>query len=159
VNPSVDRVAEALAGEGLHLVVAESCTGGMLAAALTDRPGASRFLDAGLVTYSNEAKERMLGVRPEILASYGAVSRQVAEAMAAGARATLGADLGLSITGIAGPDGGSADKPVGTVWMALASAEGVEARRFLFEGERGTVRSNSVKAAIDMLDRYLERRG
>lgn len=152
----VERVAERLSARGLRLVVAESCTGGMLAAALTDRAGASRFLDAGLVTYSNDAKERMLGVQPETLAAYGAVSRQVAEAMAVGARGALGADIGLSITGIAGPDGGSEEKPVGTVWIGIATPTDVGSRRFQFDGDRARIRKRSVDAALELLEGSLE---
>lgn len=152
----VERIAERLSAQGLRLVVAESCTGGMLAAALTDRAGASRFLDAGLVTYSNDAKERMLGVQPETLAAYGAVSCQVAEAMAVGARGALGADIGVSITGIAGPDGGSEEKPVGTVWIGIATPTDVRSRRFQFDGDRARIRSRSVDAALELLEASLE---
>ena len=155
---AIERVSEALAERRLRLALAESCTGGLLGAAITDRAGASRFLDASLVTYSNAAKERLLGVQPATLAAQGAVSEQVAKEMAEGARRVTEADLALSITGIAGPDGGTPEKPVGTVWIGLATERVSSAELYRFEGDRRMIREQSVDAALALLDRFLEER-
>lgn len=149
-------VSERLVRDGLRLAVAESCTGGLLAARLTAPAGASRYFVAGFVTYANGAKEAMLGVRSETLAAYGAVSEQVAREMALGARRASGAEAALAITGIAGPDGGTAEKPVGTVWIAASLAGRSEARRFQFEGSRSAVREASALAALEMLGAMLD---
>ena len=145
------KVADTLVDRGLRLALAESCTGGMVAARLTDRPGASRYLDAALVTYSNEAKRTLLGVDPATLATHGAVSGEVAREMLEGARHRTGADAALAITGIAGPGGGTPDKPVGTVWIAAAVGGDVTVRSFRFDGDRERVRSASVDAALELL--------
>lgn len=150
------RVAERLADRRLRLAVAESCTGGLLSARLTDRPGASRYLTAGLVTYSNDAKERLLGVPPETLAAYGAVSEQTVRAMTAGALRAADADAAMAITGVAGPDGGTADKPVGTVWVGAAVGDRMEAERHRFDGDRAAVRTASVQACLALMERLLE---
>ena len=152
----VEAVSETLVARGIRLVLAESCTGGMVAARLTDRPGASRFLEAGLVTYSNAAKESVLGVRPETLERHGAVSGAVAEEMLAGARRVTGAGAAVAITGVAGPGGGTAEKPVGTVWIGAAVADAVQVRRFRFDGDRAAVRDASVAAALELLLELLE---
>lgn len=149
-------VSEALARRGLRLAVAESCTGGLVAARLTARPGASRFLEAGFVTYSDAAKESLLDVPAETLAAHGAVSEAVARAMIHGARLRTGAEAAIAITGVAGPDGGTAEKPVGTVWIGAALNETVRVRRFHFEGDRGAVRDASVNSALDLLHQILE---
>ncbi len=149
-------VGEALAGRGLSLALAESCTGGMVAARLTHRPGASRFLEAGLVTYSNAAKEALLGVERATLEAHGAVSEAVARAMLDGARRATGADAAIAITGIAGPEGGTVEKPVGTVWIGAAVHEAVAVRRFRFDGDRAAVREASVDASLDLLLELLE---
>ncbi|MEJ2503098.1 MAG: CinA family protein [Gemmatimonadota bacterium] len=146
-------MSETLADRGLRLVLAESCSGGLLAAAFTDRPGASRFLDSSVITYSDEAKQRLLGVQPRTLALHGAVSEPVVRAMAGGA--LRHGDVAVAVTGIAGPDGGTPEKPVGTVWIAAALPDGVTARRYQFEGDRGAVRRASVDAAIALLDSVL----
>lgn len=151
----VERVSSGLVSRGLRLAVAESCTGGLVVGRLTDRPGASRFLEAGLVTYSNEAKESFLGVDPATLAVHGAVSEAVARQMLDGARSRTGAGAGLAVTGIAGPKGGTPEKPVGTVWIGVAVEEAVQLRRFEFDGDRGEVRRASVRAALEMLDQLL----
>lgn len=152
VEPLVQRLAGTLCARHLRLVVAESCTGGLLAAALTALPGSSAWFDSGLVTYSNAAKTALLGVPAAMLARCGAVSEPVARQMASGALQAGDADLAVAITGIAGPDGGTPDKPVGTVWIAWAArSRGPTSRCYLFEGERADVRAASVRAALQGL--------
>jgi nicotinamide-nucleotide amidase len=137
------------------LVVAESCTGGRLASRVTDVPGASAVFLGGLVTYSNEFKQRLLGVRPETLAAHGAVSEPVVCEMAAGARASYGSDFALAITGIAGPDGGSDAKPVGTVFIALSSATGTQVVRQLNRYDRETFKHVTTQQALELLRQEL----
>jgi nicotinamide-nucleotide amidase len=148
VNPLVRRLHEALSVRGLTLAVAESCTGGLLAAAITDQPGSSVYFKGGIVAYSNEVKERLLGVSSEILARHGAVSAEVARAMAEGVRRRLGADLALSITGIAGPSSDNTDKPVGLTHIWVDSDRGGEGRRFVFDGDRWQNRHRAVAEAL-----------
>ncbi len=136
---------------GLTLATAESCTGGLLAAAITGVPGASAVFGLGLVTYSNTAKAAQLGVAHALLAEKGAVSGEVALAMATGIKRLAAADVAVAITGIAGPDGGTAEKPVGTVWFGLAGPAGASAHHRLFTGDRDAVRAASVAFALDLL--------
>ena len=153
---SMDGVLAALFREsGLTLSLAESCTGGMIAARITQVAGSSAYFLEGNVTYSNEAKTRMLGVPAELIAAHGAVSAEVARAMATGAREAAGSDLALSVTGIAGPDGGSEEKPVGTVYMALAVENACQVARFNFQGGREEVRIITCFTALDWLRNYL----
>ncbi len=151
------KVGELLNKRGLTLAVAESCTGGLLGGAITDIAGSSAWFLGGVLSYSNEVKQAQLGVKAETLAAHGAVSRRTACEMAAGVRNLIGADLSLSVTGVAGPGGGSDEKPVGTVWIGLASAEGVVAKHFLFLKDRRVNRERSVAAALNMLMRELTR--
>jgi nicotinamide-nucleotide amidase len=137
------------------LALAESCTGGLIAHRLTEVPGSSTYLDRGIVTYSNTAKQELLGVSPAILRKYGAVSAQVAEAMAKGIRAKSHVDLGVSVTGIAGPGGGSAKKPVGLVYMAIDGPRGSQSQRCQFWGNRTEIKFRSSQAALDMIRRYI----
>src|SRR2546426_177130 len=137
------------------LAVAESCTGGLIAQRLTEIPGASKYFVEGVVAYSNESKTRMLGVEPVLLLEHGAVSAAVAEAMAEGVRARAGADFGLSVTGIAGPDGGSEEKPVGLVYIALADDAHTEHRKIVLPGGRSLIRWRASQAALDLLRRRL----
>jgi nicotinamide-nucleotide amidase len=137
------------------LALAESCTGGCLAQRVTDVPGASAAFLGGVVSYANSAKEKFLGVRPETLAGHGAVSEAVAREMAAGARAEFGSDFALAVTGIAGPGGGSPEKPVGLVFIALASAAGVEVKRHLNVWERATFKQVTATQGLEMLRRRL----
>ena len=148
-----EAVIDKAGAEGVMVATAESCTAGLVSAALTDVPGSSAVFDRAFVTYSNEAKSEMLGVDPALIARYGAVSQPVARAMARGARARSRADIAVSITGIAGPGGGNAQKPVGLVWFALAGADGsVRAERRVFAGGgRSFVREQAVETALRLI--------
>ena len=148
-------VGGALAARGLWLAAAESCTGGLVTSRLTDVPGSSRYVGVSIVAYANEAKTSLLGVPEALLAEHGAVSEPVARAMAEGIRVRAGADLGLGITGIAGPTGGTPEKPVGTVAVALASPDRTAARTFRFFGDRELVKFQASQAALDMVRRHL----
>jgi nicotinamide-nucleotide amidase len=150
-----EAVGALLRERGLAVSTAESCTGGLVAHRLTNIPGSSRYVERGVVVYSNEAKEELLGVPRDLLKAHGAVSAPVAEAMVRGVCRVGHTACGVAITGIAGPDGGSAEKPVGTVFIAVASPAGVEVRRFLFPGGRVAVKWQSAQAALDMLRRAL----
>lgn len=136
---------------GRRLATAESCTGGLVAALLTEIAGSSDVVERGLVTYSNEAKRELLDVPAETLERHGAVSAETAEAMAAGALARSHADVAVAITGIAGPGGGSPAKPVGLVFLGLATTAGVRHRRRVFPGDRSAVRLASVAEALALL--------
>jgi len=152
---TVDEQVAALLGER-KLAVAESCTGGLLAARLTERPGSSRYLLGGVVSYSNEAKAELLGVEPALIARHGAVSGEVAEAMADGALERFGADVAIAITGIAGPGGGTEDKPVGTVFWCVKPAVGEAiARNVRLPGDRAEIRDRSTTVALHLLRRLL----
>jgi len=137
------------------VAVAESCTGGLLAQRLTSIPGSSKYFIEGVVAYANEVKIRALGVEPILLLEHGAVSAEVAEAMAEGVRERAGTDFGVSITGIAGPGGGTEEKPVGTVFIGLSYAAGTEHRRVKLPGDRNLIRWRASQAALDMLRRRL----
>lgn len=150
-----ETVGGVLLEKGWFMTAAESCTGGLLMKRMTDTPGSSRYVDRGWVTYTNEAKQQMLGVKAETLAAHGAVSAATAEEMVRGALTHSGAQAGASITGIAGPDGGTDEKPVGTVFIAVASPDGTAVRRFRFHGARDVVRERSAQTALDMLRRHL----
>jgi len=152
------RVLALCRARGWRIVTAESCTGGMVAAALTEIPGASAVVDAGFVTYSNDAKHRILGVGAATLKRHGAVSAATADAMAAGALRHSPADLAIAVTGIAGPGGGSKQKPVGLVYFAALSRDGrrVQRRRLFGKLGRRRVRLRAVAEALDMLARLAE---
>ncbi len=148
----VEVVTGLLRGQGETVCTVESCTGGLLGAVLTDQPGSSDVFVGGFVTYSDALKTAMVGVEPDLVKTHGAVSGPVARAMAAGGLERTGADHALAITGVAGPDGGSAEKPVGTVWIACASRSGpADIRRFKFPGDREGVRMRSRNVALGML--------
>jgi len=151
----VDRVAALLTARGQTLSVAESCTGGQLAAACTARPGASEWFMQGVVTYANAAKTDRLGVSPDLIATHGAVSEPVARAMAEGIRRTAHTTWGLATTGIAGPSGGSPDKPVGTVHVAAAGPTGTTHRLLRLPGDRARIQGWSVAATLELLRRQL----
>jgi len=148
-----EAVLDQLRRSGQTVATAESCTGGLISAALTEVAGSSNIFLGGVVSYSNEAKEQILGVEKQLLIENGAVSEPVARAMAEGARSRLGTDWGISVTGIAGPGGGSDEKPVGLVHWAVAGPSGVEARHRVFPGTRSIVRQFSFNAALDLLRR------
>lgn len=149
-------LGSALSASGKTLAVAESCTGGLLGGAITSIPGSSLYFSGGVVTYANSAKISLLGVPPDLVAARGAVSREVALAMAEGVLSLFRTDLAIAVTGVAGPGGGSRGKPVGTVWVAVVALGGVRyAHRFRFPGGRAAVRRETVRAslgaAIDVL--------
>jgi nicotinamide-nucleotide amidase len=148
-------VGRRLTARGLTLAVAESCTGGLVGHRLTSVPGSSGFFERGVVVYSNRAKEELLGVPADVLGAHGAVSGPCAEAMVRGICERAGTACGLSITGIAGPDGGTPTKPVGTVFIGLAAPGVLEARHFRFAGGRAAVKWQSSQMALDMLRRSL----
>jgi nicotinamide-nucleotide amidase len=154
----ISELADHLLSQGRHLVTAESCTGGWIAKACTDRPGSSRWFRGGAVVYTDELKTALLGVRPQTLAEAGAVSEETVREMAAGALDHLGGDVAVAVSGVAGPDGGTPAKPVGTVWLAWAARSGagtvtrVQLRHF--EGDRVQVRLQAVVTALaGLLDR------
>lgn len=148
-------VGEMLAAAGWKIATAESCTGGLLAKRLTDTPGSSRYFERGFVTYSNVSKIQQLGVSAADLEKHGAVSAAVAEQMAEGARKKAGVEVGVGITGIAGPDGGTPDKPVGLVLLAVVSPKGLASRRIQMPGTRTTIRERAAQVALDMVRRQI----
>ena len=151
-GPTLDElVATGFAERGLTVATAESCTGGLLAARLTERPGSSAWVLGGVTAYANSAKERLLDVPGTVLAEHGAVSPEVAAALAEGARARFGADVGVGITGVAGPGGGTAEKPVGTVHLCVAGPDGQQLRALRLPGSRSAVRERSVTMAMHLL--------
>ena len=159
-DDQLDRLAQAL-GERLlatrhMLVTAESCTGGWIAKCMTDVAGSSAWFDCGMAAYSYEAKQALLGVRPQTLEAYGAVSRETVVEMVSGALVHSGASVAVAVTGIAGPGGGSADKPVGTVWIGWKRRGGyARAELFQFDGNRDAVRRQTVAAALRGVDGLL----
>lgn len=150
-----EEVIAAAHNAGKTLATAESCTGGLVGGALTSVPGSSEVFLGGIISYANEVKQNLLQVTPEVLDDFGAVSAECARQMAEGARDQLGVDIAVSITGIAGPGGGSFDKPVGTVWFAVATAEKTETKLCTFNGSRDTVRANSILQALNLLRKAL----
>lgn len=152
----LDQIKQHLLSRGLKMTTAESCTGGWLAQQITSLAGSSDWFDCSFVTYSNASKHKLLGVNPETLKDHGAVSEQVAVEMALGAVERSDAQVAISVTGIAGPDGGTEDKPVGTVWIAWIVPEKQPVSRcFNFKGDRETIRLNSVKAGFEGLRNLL----
>ena len=149
-------VADLLMNRGWMLATAESCSGGLIAATCTDLAGSSAWLERGFVTYSNAAKTEMLGVDAALIAQHGAVSEPVARAMAAGALQHSAAQVAVAVTGVAGPTGGSAEKPVGTVWFAWATPDGLTSEQRQFAGDRAAVRQATVRHALHTLTRLLQ---
>ena len=154
----VERLQANCLGRGLTVVTAESCTGGLIAKLITDVAGSSGYFRGGAVTYADTAKTALLGVPAEVLAVHGAVSAQVARAMAVGAIERLGADVAVAVTGVSGPGGGSAAKPVGLTYVAAADGNGVEIRRFVWPGNRAANRESTARAAILLLLERVEPR-
>ena len=150
------EVAELLEQKQLHVTTAESCTGGLIAGTLVNVAGISSWFEEGYVTYSNAAKEKLLGVSHQTLEAYGAVSRQTAEEMAVGAAKAANADTAICSTGIAGPDGGSEEKPVGLVYLGCFCKGEICVEKHIFTGDRSQVRSQSVQAALKLLKTMLE---
>jgi nicotinamide-nucleotide amidase len=148
---SVQVVAERLLKHRQKVCTAESCTGGLIAKTFTDLAGSSDWFERGFVTYSNAAKNQMLAVPASLIEDYGAVSEAVATAMASGALRHSEADYSIAVTGVAGPGGGSDDKPVGTVWIAVASAGQMVAKRYQFDGDRQAVRAATLHSALELL--------
>ncbi|SDM73957.1 nicotinamide-nucleotide amidase [Oryzisolibacter propanilivorax] len=157
-GPQADltHISEALLAHGWMLVTAESCTGGMIASACTDRAGSSQWFERGFVSYSNAAKTELLGVDAALIARHGAVSEPVARAMAEGALARSHAQVSVAVTGVAGPSGGSADKPVGTVWLAWCVAGRTHSELRHFDGDRAAVRQATLAHALARLARLLD---
>jgi nicotinamide-nucleotide amidase len=153
-----ERIGRILKEKSLKIAVAESCTGGHIANRITNVQGASEYFEMGFVTYSNDAKELFLFVPEEMIAMAGAVSYEVAQLMAQGVREVTDVDVALSVTGIAGPGGGTPEKPVGTVYIGLASKEGVFVRKFLFSGDRIEIKQQTSEEALKMVLDALEGR-
>ncbi len=151
-------IGQLLREQGLRLAVAESCTGGLIGDRITNIPGSSTYYMGSVTAYAYEAKVRLLGVKWETLEQYGAVSEQVVLQMAGGVRRALAADIGLSVSGIAGPGGGTEDKPVGLTWAGLSAFNHEEAREFVWEGDRLSNKEKSAEATLQLLVDYLEAR-
>jgi len=156
ISEIVGRIAKGLLSRSWFLGTAESCTGGLVAHSLTDVPGSSQWFQGGVVAYANSVKESLLEVPGSVLAEHGAVSEKTVLAMAQGVCKTLGTEAGLAVSGIAGPSGGSVDKPVGLVWMAWAVSGQVEAKRFHFSGTREEIKAKAAFAALQGLAERLE---
>ena len=158
--PNMKKALEITAGEllrrrGLRLAVAESCTGGLIGHRITNIPGSSTYYMGSVTAYAYEAKVRLLGVRWETLEKYGAVSKETVLEMSRGVRNALAADIGIAVSGIAGPGGGTAEKPVGLTWIGLSAADVDEAWRFIWDGDRLQVKEHSAEQALQMLVDYL----
>jgi len=151
INFLAEKLGTALSQCEAKVTAAESCTGGGVAHAITAVAGSSNWFDCGFVTYANSAKHRLLGVPLELLATDGAVSEAVVRSMVAGAAAAANADFAVAISGIAGPGGGTEDKPVGTVWFAWQSPSGVSAKKYLLSGDRDEVREQAIKISLQEL--------
>jgi nicotinamide-nucleotide amidase len=151
-----EKIGILLKEKGLTVAVAESCTGGLISSRITNISGASEYFMAGVITYSNKAKTSFLSVPEDVIERHGAVSHETAELMAEGVKNATGVDIGVSVTGIAGPMGGTSEKPVGTVFIGLASKEGVKARNFLFSGNRLEIKQKTSESALIFLKDYLE---
>jgi len=151
------RVGEGLKSRGWTIAVAESCTAGGLASRITDIPGSSSYFIGGIIAYQNRIKEEFLAVPAGMIEEFGAVSAEVAEAMATGCREAFGSDVSVGITGIAGPGGGTPEKPVGLVYIAVAGPDRIDCQRFLFSGDRRGVRGSAVEAALKMVSSLIDR--
>lgn len=153
-----EEIGQKLMAQGLTLATVESCTGGLVAHRLTNVSGSSAYFLGGFVTYSNEAKERFVGVRHETLLAHGAVSEETAREMARGARQQMGTDVAVAVTGIAGPTGGTSEKPAGLVYVALSAADTDLCRRFMWQGDRVSNKAESAEATLRLVLDYLQGR-
>ena len=153
------RLGELLGQRGLTLAVAESCTGGLVGHRITNVAGSSTYFVGGVISYANEAKMNLLGVRGETLVNFGAVSRETVLEMARGVRRALNADVGLAVSGIAGPGGGTPDKPVGTVWIGLCTPDKEQAWSYRLQGERIQIKQQAAERALHHLAEYLDGAG
>jgi PncC family amidohydrolase len=151
LEPLMARLHERCVATGTRLVTVESCTGGLVGHLITETPGSSAYYVGGFVTYSDQLKRDLVDVPADVLAAHGAVSAQTAIAMAVGGRARAGADIAASVTGIAGPDGGSAEKPVGLTYVAVADGTGAEVRRYLWSGSRSDNKRASAAALVELI--------
>ena len=156
----MDKSLEVRIGEGLQelsltVSVAESCTGGLVGSRLTDVAGSSMFFLGGIIAYSNDAKVKLLAVRRETLATHGAVSEETAREMAEGVRKSFGTDIGLAVTGIAGPGGATKDKPVGLMWLALSAEEGIQTRLIRLTGDRLQNKAAGAEQLLSLLEEYI----
>ena len=151
-------VGELLKRRGMRLAVAESCTGGLVGHRITNVPGSSAYYEGSITSYSNDIKESVLGVQHDTLYAYGAVSEQVAQEMASGVRRFFRVAVGLSVTGIAGPGGGTPEKPIGLVYVALVAPDGEWVEKYVWDGNRRENKERSAEAVLDLLYRYLEDR-
>ncbi|MBQ2763837.1 MAG: CinA family protein [Firmicutes bacterium] len=145
------EIVEKLIERGIVVATAESCTGGLISSTITDVPGSSAIFGYGMVTYSNEAKMKILGVKEDTLKQFGAVSKETAYEMAEGLKKVSSADVSISVTGIAGPGGGSEEKPVGLVYMGIATNEGIFTKKNLFNGDRDEIRKQTVHTALNLI--------
>lgn len=152
----LEYIAQELTNRKKTITTAESCTGGLLSAALTSVAGSSAYFQRGFVVYSNQSKTQLLNVLPSTLRAYGAVSEETAREMALGALLATRNDYALSITGVAGPDGGSEKTPVGTVWFGFATKQRIWAKKYQFEGDRNQIRQQAVQYALAILEHYLK---
>jgi PncC family amidohydrolase len=151
------EIGEILTARGLTLAAAESCTGGLVSHRITNVPGSSVYFLGGVVSYANAAKVALVGVLPETLEQYGAVSQETVTQMARGVRKALMADIGIAISGIAGPGGGTVEKPVGLTWVGLSAVATDEARKFIWPGDRFAVKEQSAQAALELILEYIKR--
>jgi PncC family amidohydrolase len=151
----VSTIAPLMVDRGLSLATAESCTGGLVAHRITDLSGSSAFFVGGFVTYADEAKVKLLGVRPETLLAHGAVSEETAREMARGARQRLDADIAIAVTGVAGPTGGTSEKPVGLVYLALSAVDAEICQSHIWKGDRLENKAQSAEACLEMVLAYL----
>ena len=145
------EIIENLIEKGIVVATAESCTGGMISSTITDVPGSSAIFGYGMVTYSNDAKMKILGVKEDTLKQFGAVSKETAYEMAEGLKNVSYADVAVSVTGIAGPGGGSEEKPVGLVYMGIATEKGISTKKNLFNGDRDEIRKQTVHTALNLI--------
>lgn len=150
------ELGEKLVSKNLTIATAESCTGGLLANRITNVPGSSRYFERGVIVYSNQSKNELLNVPTEVIESYGAVSLETAKALAIGIKEVASTDLGLGVTGVAGPAGGTSEKPVGLVYIGLAARENIEVRKFNFNGDRLEIKNQTCEEALKLMIKYLD---